>query len=206
VAKAQGSSSKNSLTRGKAILIGVLGIVLLAILYMQFGRHETSANPRAYRPPRPPGARKLATMGAKATNAATVAAPASTAPTQVIDKSQWTPPQLAMVVSYDPFKLPKAFPQSVRVVAGSNGQTKGELAASSEADKAKRAAERLGKIHLQLKEMKARGVSVIVGEGDQYAAMIDDRIVHVGDKINGFTVVEIDDQDGTVVIEKKDSP
>ena len=29
---------------------------------------------------------------------------------------------------------------------------------------------------------------------------------HVGDKINGFTVVEIDDQDGTVVIEKKDSP
>jgi hypothetical protein len=209
VAEAQGSSSKNGLTRGKAILIAVLGIVLLGILYMQFGRHETSAasNPAAYRPPRPPGARKLGTLSGNTANLATAAAPESSAATaQVIDESRWTSPQLAKVVAYDPFKLPEAFPHRVRDVAGSKGQIKGDLAAISEAEKAKKAAEALGKIHLQLKELKEHGVSMIVGEGNQYAAMIDDRIVHVGDKINGFTVVEIDDQDGTVVIEKKDSP
>jgi hypothetical protein len=202
VANAQGSSSKNGLTRGKAILLAVLGIVLLAILYMQFGRHEKRAagEPGAYRPPRPPGAKRLATTAVAAANVATAA------PTQAIDESRWASSQLAKVVAYDPFRLPEAFPHPARSVAGSKGQTKGELAAVSEAEKAKKAAEALGKIHLQLKELKEHGVSMILGEGDQYAAMIDDRIVHVGDKINGFTVVEIDDRDGTVVIEKKDSP
>ena len=40
---------------------------------------------------------------------------------------------------------------------------------------------------------------------DEWAAMIDDRILHVGDQIDGFTVVAIDDRNG-VVIERKDSP
>jgi hypothetical protein len=43
---------------------------------------------------------------------------------------------------------------------------------------------------------------VIVRERDQYAAMIGDRIVHVGDEINGFTVTVIDPASG-VRVERK---
>ena len=57
---------------------------------------------------------------------------------------------------------------------------------------------------MQLEELKQRGVHVIVREGDQYVAWIGDRMLHVGDKINGFTVTAID-TDG-VHIERKESP
>ena len=54
------------------------------------------------------------------------------------------------------------------------------------------------------KNSKQRGVHVIVREGDQYVAVIGDRMLHVGDEINGFTVTAID-PDG-VHVERKESP
>jgi hypothetical protein len=47
-------------------------------------------------------------------------------------------------------------------------------------------------------------VHVIVRERDAYVAVIGDRLLHVGDKINEFTVTAID-PDG-VHVEMKESP
>jgi hypothetical protein len=54
VAEAQ-TSSKSGLTRGKAILIGVLAVALIGVLYVQFGRggEKPAGEPSNYRPPRP---------------------------------------------------------------------------------------------------------------------------------------------------------
>jgi hypothetical protein len=210
VADAHDLSTKGSLTRGKAILIGVLGIVLVVILYMQFGRREltNSGNPTAYRPPRRYGGTTTAAMATKPTNI-TAATASNTkeeaAAVQVIDESHWKAPVLAKVIAYDPFRLPDMFPHLVRPLPGSKASSKADLAAAAKAENEKKRAEALGKLHTQMKELKRRGVTLILGEGDQYAAMIDDRMLHVGDKIDGFTVIAIDDENG-VVIERKDSP
>ena len=54
MAEAQ-TPSKKGLTRGKAILIGILSVVLVAILYIQFGHggEKPSGEAIGYRPPRP---------------------------------------------------------------------------------------------------------------------------------------------------------
>ena len=84
------------------------------------------------------------------------------------------------------------------------GEWAGGLIAAAAADDAKKLAEAVEKLHMQLEELKQRGVHVIVREGDQYVAWIGDRMLHVGDEINGFTVTAID-PDG-VHVERKESP
>lgn len=210
MADAQASSAKSGLTRGKAILIGLLGIVLLAVLYVQFGRHEklTAGEHAAYRPPRRLPAKPAGTAAANAaTHLTSAAGPATNGatPVQVIDESRWKSPELTKVIAYDPFKLPDTFPQPMRLASSGKTPSKADLAAAAKADDANKRTQALGKLQTRMKELKQRGVTVIVGEGDQYAAMIDDRMLHVGDKIDGFTVIAIDDQNG-VVIERKDSP
>ena len=56
---------------------------------------------------------------------------------------------------------------------------------------------------MQLEELKQRGVHVIVSKNDQYVAMIGDRMIHVGDEINGFTVTAIDPEG--VRVERKEA-
>ncbi len=63
-------------------------------------------------------------------------------------------------------------------------------------------AEAVAQLQMQLRELEQRGVQVIVRERDQYAAMIGDRVVHVGDEIDGFTVTVIDPTSG-VRVERK---
>lgn len=208
--------AKQGLTRGKAILIGILSVVLVAVLYLQFGRHgETPASESAaYRPPRPAVAVKPVGQPAETVTLATAKIPA-TGPAnkekidvaaELIDKTRWKSPPLAKVVGYDPFALPAAFPQPPKLTAGgaTHGSSK-ELIAAAAADDAKRLAEAMERLHAQLDELKEQGVHVIIREGDQYVAWINDRKLHVGDKISGFTITAID-PDGGVLIERKESP
>jgi hypothetical protein len=65
---------------------------------------------------------------------------------------------------------------------------RGALAAAS----AEQLADELQRLQSQLDELKNRGVHVIVSVSGEYVAMIGDRMVHVGDQINEFTVTEID--------------
>jgi hypothetical protein len=216
VAEAQTSAKQGSLTRGKAILIAVLGVVLVVVLYVQFGRRgETLAAETAeYRPRQTPATPPPvpATAAAKpAATPATQVTPGTKAPagTQVvavpiIDETKWKAPPLAKVVAFDPFALPAAFPQPAKVTKdGKVLNTEGLIAAAA-ADDAKRLADAIEKLQTELEELKQRGVHVIIRERDQYAAMIGDRMLHVGDEINGFTVTAIDPNG--VHVERKESP
>jgi hypothetical protein len=107
------------------------------------------------------------------------------------------------VVAYDPFALPAAFPQP-KVAGDSKGKNGEALLADAAAEEAKKLADEVEKLHMELEELRQRGVHVIVREGDQYAAIIGDRMLHVGDKINEFTVTSID-PDG-VHVERKELP
>jgi hypothetical protein len=208
VAEAKTSAKKGALTRGKAILIGILSVVLVVVLYVQFGTggEKSGSEVVAYRPPRPALAVQPASSAAKAvTLAEAKAGPGKEkdGTAAIIDGTRWKSPQVATVVAYDPFALPAAFPQPPKVAGG--GKEDGEaLIAAAAADDAKRLAEAVERLHMELEELRQRGVHVIVRQGDQYVAVIGDRMLHVGDKINEFTVTAIE-PDG-VYVERKESP
>lgn len=204
--------SKTGLTRGKAVLIAVLAVVLVVILYVQFGgAGEKPAAAVGYRPPRPAVAVGPANSAENQLTPATVKMP-STAETSkdaaaspIIDSAHWKSPKLETIVAYDPFALPAAFPQPPKkVAAGTTG--KDGLIAAAAADEAKRLADAVEKRLKELEELRQRGVHVIVGEGDHYVAWIGERKLHVGDEINGFTVTAIDPDGGVSIVEKKESP
>jgi hypothetical protein len=209
VAEAKTSVKKGALTRGKAILIGILSVVLVVVLYVQFGAGGKKSGSEAvgYRPARPALAIRPASSAATAVTLATAkGAPGKDKDNTaaIIDGTLWKSPQVAAVMAYDPFALPAAFPQPPKVAGGGKGKDGQALIAAAEAEEAKRLADAVEKLHMELKELRERGVHVIVREGDQYAAVIGDRMLHVGDKINEFTVMAID-PDG-VHVERKESP
>jgi hypothetical protein len=200
VAKTQTGSQKPALTRGKAALIGVLSIVLVVVAYVQYGRYAggsdqvplAAATPRrtVRKPVRPPPAKPAETdvEVEDETQAALLA----------FDQTRWKPPELSKVVAYDPFALPPGFPQPS--APGSLGAT--EDGATAE-EKSKQLADALAELRMQLYELKERGVHVIVGQRNEYVALIGDRKIHVGDEINGFTVTEIDPKHGVRVEMKR---
>jgi hypothetical protein len=208
------TSSKSGLTRGKAILIGVLSVVLVAVLYIQFGRKGEDAGGEAvrYRPPRPAVAVQPVDLAEKPVTLAAAKSPVSPPnrkenniiATVLIDETKWKSPPLAKVVAYDPFALPPTFPQP-KVLAGAKATGSQDLIAAAAADDAKKRADAAEKLHMELQQLKESGVQVILGEDNQYVAWIGDRTLHVGDEINGFTVTAID-TDGVHIVEKKESP
>ena len=203
--KSQDTTKQRGLTRGKAILIGVLAIVLLGVLYIQYGR---SGGDEAFEPvvstatsvtPASRPARSLST------NAATSHAE-SDGDTQAglleFDQAKWKSPKLSAVIAYDPFALPSGFPQPPEIGADPR-LASAEIDAPTAAEEAQELADALEELQTQLEDLKQRGVHVIVSQNDQYVAMIGDRTLHVGDEIHGFTVTEID-PDG-VRVERKES-
>jgi len=213
VAEAQ-TSSKKGLTRGKAILIGILSVVLVAILYIQFGRggEKPGGAPAGYRSPRSAVAVQPANSEVKPVTLASAKVPSNTQAGKVrdtaiatlIDETRWKSPELATVVAYDPFALPATFPQPPKLPVGVNAKDGESLIAASAAKDAKRLADAVEKLHMELAELRERGVHVIIRERDEYAAVIGDRLLHVGDKINEFTITAIDPEG--VHIERKESP
>jgi hypothetical protein len=215
VAEAQ-TSSKPKLPRGKAILIGILSVVLIAILYIQFGgkAEKPAGEATGYRPPRPAVAVQPANSTAKPVTLASAKTQANLQvgqdkganATLLIDQARWKSPKLQMLVAYDPFALPPAFPQPPKLAAGGKAAGSEGLISAAAADDAKKMAEAVVKQRMELDELRQRGVHVITfdPEHHQYVAVIGDRTLHVGDKINEFTVTAIDPDDG-VHIERKES-
>jgi hypothetical protein len=190
------------LTPGKATLIGSLAIVLVGVLYWQFSGANPSANLHApgdtphrpvaavaKQPQTTPAAKTLQPEGKPFTEVAAV-----------VNPSAWKSPQLTDVIAYDPFATPSTFPKP-QAIDPKTGKGDG-LVAAAKADDAKKMAEAVAQLEMRLRELEQRGVQVIVRERDQYAAMIGDRIVHVGDEIDGFTVTVIDPASG-VRVERK---
>jgi hypothetical protein len=218
VADGLNTEKKNGLTRGKAILIAVLAVVLVAILYIQFGPSggDGSTATVEYHPPGPPAGAKPAPASVSTSPASPAVTPAvaispkaipgkDAATVPIIDETRWKAPAVNAVVSYDPFALPPTFPQAGRKSQDPKFAGPDALIQEAAANDAKRLAEAIDKLRLQLKELEARGVHVILRDGDEYVAMIDDQVLHVGDVINGFTVTAIDPKNG-VYVERKQSP
>jgi hypothetical protein len=213
------SSKKAGLTRGKAILIGVLAAVLLIVLYVQFGGSSETPTGGApsYRPPRPAAAVQPATPETKLVTPV-VATPAPTAPigkqkdstnVPVINESHWKAPPVATIIAYDPFALPSSFPQPPKIVAAGKSADGNDLIAVAAADDAKRAADAAEDLHLQLQQLIEQGVHAVFSEGNQYVAVVGDRVLHVGDEIEGFTVTAIDPDaapEKVVHLERTQSP
>jgi hypothetical protein len=215
VANEQDLSKKIGLTRGKAVLIGVLAVTLVSVIYLQFAPAgaedaveefavvEETPGP----PPAPTPSQPESTTAAEETQTAT-AVPAPTAEesvkeppaSQSLDAERWKAPDVDQIVQYDPFALPSAFPQPLRGIDGQMLTSEGIVAADA-ATRASALADAVAKLHTELESLRQRGVSVIVKQHDKYVAMIGDRTVHVGDEINGFTVTAIE-PDG-VRVEKK---
>jgi hypothetical protein len=172
------------LTPGKLTLIGVLAVVLLGVLYLQFGGSEAEAP--TTKPARKP--RQAAT--ASETAQSTSAAPKQAATSGLADISAWHTPALEKVVEYDPFALPAAFPQPKSSAAAL------ELSNSSASALAKFDEEARAKLQKQVESelgtMRKQGVQVILTRGDQFVAMIGGKTYHVGDEIGGFTITAID--------------
>jgi hypothetical protein len=206
MAETKKGGSKGGLTRGKAILIASLAVVLLGVLYVQFGSGGDSAassEPFGYKP-RQVVAASIASIASPAAAAVNkkLAAESSlpTGVTSVVDESRWKSPNLKEVVNYDPFALPSSFPKQEELEAS---PVSGDgVVAEAAADDAKKLADAIDRLERQLAELKEQGVQVVVRERDQYVAMVGDRTVHVGDEINGFIVTDIDPTYG-VRVERK---
>ena len=183
------------LTRGKGVTIGVLAVALAAVMYIQFGggngdkTQPASADAARLRRPSPAERRRRAEAIAPDAEAA------ADTPRQlaaVFTPNNWKSPDLSQVVTYDPFALPPSFPQPLQLQMDprlAQGVDPNAPAASADADELATAIEQM---RMQLEELQQRGVQVIVRGRDKYVAMIGDRMVHVGDVINGFTVTAIE--------------
>jgi hypothetical protein len=216
VAEAE-TPSKAGLTRGKAILIGILSVVLVVVLYIQFGgkAEKPTGEATGYRLPRPALAVQPASPTTKPVMLASAKMPSNAqagnnkgaVEVPLIDQTLWKSPKLATLVAYDPFALPPSFPQPPKAMAGGKANGADGLIAAAAADDAKKMAEAVVKQRMELEELRQRGVHVILFDHKlhQYVAVIGERTLHTGDKINEFTVTAIDPDDG-VHIEKKESP
>jgi hypothetical protein len=195
VAKTQTGAKQYGLTRGKAVLIGVLAIALVGVLYVQYG--PDSGDAKALDQAATRGTARTPARSTSTKPAATDADTASDTQGALLefDQAKWKSPKLSKVIAYDPFALPPGFPQPASFV---NSDAADETAATAQ-EKSKQLADALAELRTQLDELRERGVHVIVGQKDQYVAMIGDRRLHVGDQINGFTVTEIDPKEGVRV-------
>jgi hypothetical protein len=202
------SPGKLGVTPGKLGLIAVLGVVLLAVVYMQLGSSPDNTAASAatdFGPRRPVGAVTTTPPSATAvlpTATPSVATspgedkheqlpPAQATSTKSGFSSDWQGADLAKVVLYDPFALPPSFPQ--RLKAGEEEKLAKETVNTEDA-KAEEAAraDAIKVMQTEFVQLQHEGVRVIMQKQDQYVALVGERTLHVGDEINGFTVVSID--------------
>jgi hypothetical protein len=201
VAEQKSKLQQAGLTRGKMLIIGILAVVLVGVIYLQYGPSGIS---QQIEPATPATESRIARPALEQVSPAVADAGESevglAAELAVFDHARWETPELSEVIAYDPFAVPAAFPQSLRAVLDPTLAAQGGDSAAA-AFNAKLLAEAVEQMQLQLEELQQRGVHVIVNLRDQYVAMIGDRTVHVGDEINGFVVTAID-PDG-VRVERK---
>jgi hypothetical protein len=174
-------------TPGRIILIGVLAIVLAAVLYSRFGPESGKGLPAT-------ASRSAARQRATKPGSATAKSAQAAALKKTGSVSVWQSPNLAAVVKYDPFALPAAFPQPRKAGDETDLAQNASQAQSASAQLAALEAER-AKSEAELQALRQQGVQVIIENKNnkkQYVAVVGTEKVHVGDKIQGFTVIAID--------------
>jgi hypothetical protein len=200
----QGNWAKQAgVTPGKLALIGVLAVVLVGVLYLQFA-------PKS----KPAPVAQLAPMAV--TRAATTAAAAPTSSGQqaaenpaaerkkTLTVANWHSPQLANVVAYDPFALPAAFPKPPTPEEAALAQSAAATSSEDAAEKEAEIAAAREKAESDLAQLKQMGVKAIIERNNKWVAIVGDKTVRVGDEIHGFRVIAIEGND--VWVEKDLTP
>ena len=187
----QAATKKSEVTPGKLALIGVVGVVLVIVLYLQYG-DQLKSTAKSDAPATTAAARRTKPANAKAAKKDDVAGTDFELRKSTGSRATWQAPELASVVTYDPFALPASFPQLQHGDAETAlAQTEAQKTQDASAQQAALEAERT-QMQAALTSLKQQGVQVIVKREDQYIAIIGDQEVRVGDEFQGFTVVAID--------------
>lgn len=197
------AASKQSVTQGKLILIGVLAVVLVGVVYWNYFRDPPRAGSTAKQPAKAgeQHAKRSAPAAARQTAPAAGAQPSR--PAQGgggRPRKPWPKFDLADVIARDPFTLPAAFPQPHSSLA-SAAEIGEPLPSPSPASQTEAATQERADT---LAAMKQQGVQLVLQNGREYVAKIGDRQVRVGDKIGGLRVVDISLRG--VVLEGEASP
>lgn len=182
-------AKKTGVTPGKLALIGVLAVVLVGVLYLQFGPSNKKASSSALPPTVAAESPASPKESMAAADAALVSATAKRKKTGTL--SSWQSPDLASVVQYDPFALPASFPQPRQIDDESALAQNAAQTLDASAQQAALQAERT-KSQSDLKGLRQQGVDVILKRESEFVAIVGDQEVHVGDQIDGFTVIAID--------------
>jgi hypothetical protein len=188
----QAAAKKSEVTPGKLALIGVLAVVLVIVLYLQYGDQLKSSAKRSASATTTSAAPRSKPAKAKVTKKDDLAETDFELRKSTGSRATWHAPELASVVAYDPFALPASFPQLRQGEAETAlAQTEAQKTQDASVQQAALEAERT-QLQSALTSLKQQGVQVIVKREDQYIAIIGDQEVRVGDEFQGFTVVAID--------------
>jgi hypothetical protein len=186
----QAAAKQTGVTPGKLALIGVLAVVLVIVIYIQYGDQLKSTATSTM--PATAAATRSKPAISKAAKKDDVAETDFTLRKSTGSRATWQAPELGSVVAYDPFALPASFPQpSQGDVENALAQTEAQKTQDASVQQAALEAERT-QLQSALTSLKQQGVQVIVKREDQYIAIIGDQEVRVGDEFQGFTVVAID--------------
>lgn len=183
MASASIPNEKLGVSPGKLKLIGLLSVILVVVLYLQYGGAGTEVAPAK--------SESHPTRKAKRKSELSPQKPADSSETPIKDLgdiSSWKEPELATVIRYDPFALPAAFPQPKPTLTAS--LLSGELAGPDLDQEARD--KKLQELSQSLAQLRQQGVQVIITKGDEFVAMIGKHVYHVGDEIGGFKITSID--------------
>lgn len=185
------AAKQTGVTPGKLALVGVLAVVLVIVIYIQYGDQlkSTATNTMPTTTAAKPLSKPAKSQAAKKED---VADADFTLRKSTGSRATWQAPELGSVVAYDPFALPASFPQpSQGDVENALAQTEAQKTQDASVQQAALEAER-SQLQAALTSLKQQGVQVIVKREDQYVAIIGGQEVHVGDEFQGFKVVAID--------------
>ena len=179
-------------TPAKIALIGVLAVALPGVLYVQFGGLESSSSAVQSDSLAPSSPESMTANSNSSRDSMTELVPAGTAPKKALTLAHWQPPEIAAAVKYDPFARPASFPEPRSAeLAGALAQDKAKTRQDESTRRAASDAQRQ-QTQAELEGLRKQGVHAIVKRDDKYVAIVGDQEVHVGDKIDGFTVIAID--------------
>ena len=175
-------------TPGKLALVGVLGIVLIAVIAVQLPGRTDSAGAAATRrqartrseSKRRPAARLRRTTPAK-TDTTENKKPASES--VEAEPRHWPELPLEEIVGYDPLATPHWLAEARR--AAPPEEKRKQLAAEAERQQEK--------ANL-LEKLREQGIQAVVISAGKKEAIIGDQPVHVGDFLEGFQVTDITKQ------------
>ncbi len=161
-------ASKSGATPGKLVLIGVLAVVFIVVLIVQFGGDSSADPPAAVGPETAPPPQRQ--------NPAIAQRRPTTKPDEA--PTPWPVLECDEVIGYDPFS-----PPATLVDETSSSQ---DIAHESSDSKRKAQQEQT------LKVLQSEGVKAVYGGGPQgMIAVVGSETVRIGDVLGGFRVVAI---------------